>query len=63
MAGPAPVRSVGPGLEGARLALEFQMRALKLQSDTLKEVGNLALQLIRSAAIDPAVGRKLDLRV
>lgn len=63
MADIAAIGSVGPGLEGMRLAIEWQARTLKMQADTLEEMGDLALTLIRSATVDPPVGQNLDLQV
>ncbi len=63
MAGIASVGGVGPGLEGVQIAIELQAAALRTQIETVRDVGDLAVQLIQSAQLDPSVGRNLDIRV
>ena len=64
MAGISGIGSVGPGLQGVRLAAEFQAAGLRIQKQAIQLQGNLALQLIQSATVtDPHVATKLDVSV
>lgn len=57
------ITSVGPGLEGVRLAAEIQAATLSLVRDTISFEGQAALQLIASATVDPAVGQNINVQV
>jgi len=51
------------GLSEAQFQAEFQARVASLQKDAIEREGDLALKLIESASIDPAVGQQLDIRL
>ena len=55
------VTSVGPGLDGLRIATEIQSATAGLLKDALEAEGQAALKLIQSASIDPQVGGQLDI--
>jgi len=61
MAGISSIAALGAGLEGARLATEYEALAIQRQVDALNLQGDLALQLIESAVVaDAAVGANLN---
>ena len=51
------------GISGAQLQTEFQVRVAVLQKDAAELEGDLALKLIASASIDPAVGQQLSVQI
>jgi hypothetical protein len=60
----ASVSGIGPGIQGAQLANDYQAAVLRLQKDAVQLQGSLALQLIEAAATgDPAVGGNLNIAV
>ncbi len=50
-------------VSGSQFQAEFQARVASLQKDAAELEGELALKLIESASIDPAVGRQLDIHL
>ncbi len=62
MNGIASIRGLSAEPSAAPIGALLQVAALKQQQHVMKEMGQMAVQLIQSAAIiDPAVGRNLDL--
>ncbi len=53
----------GMGLSQAEFAAQYQITVMKKQLDLMQEMGDLALQLIRSASVDPDIGTQLNIRV
>jgi hypothetical protein len=52
----------GVGAPGISPGAQYAMKTIKMQVDMVREMGDHAVDLIRSASIlDPAVGNKLDL--
>lgn len=63
MAGVPSIGAINAALESERIAAEFSIRALRTQLDAIERIGAEAIQLIEAAAIDPEVGRHIDLQV
>lgn len=63
MAGVSGIGGVGVGIQGAQIAAQLQVASLARTQDAIELQGDLALQLIESAAVitDPAVARNLDI--
>ena len=50
-----------PVLLSTQFAIEFQARALRTQIETIEELGQFTLELIRSAALPSDPGARLDI--
>ena len=54
----------GMGVQGMPPGAQYVMQTMKMQVDTVREMGDQAVNLIRSSAIiDPAIGKNLDVSV
>lgn len=60
MAGLAPIQAIQTALTTQQIQVQLQGRALRMQLDAAEQVGELALQLISAASINPDVGQNLD---
>ena len=57
------ITALGTALSSARIEAQFAALALSAQLDTLQDLGQNAVKLIQAAALDPASGTVLDVRV
>ncbi len=58
-----PISSIAAqsqAMSAAQLQLEFATRVAGMQKEFIEDQGELALQLIQAANIDPMVGQNLD---
>ncbi len=56
------IASTSSVMSSRALSTQMQVAALKKQQNTMRELGDMAVQLIKQAGIaDPAVGKKLDI--
>ncbi|MCC6145870.1 MAG: hypothetical protein IT368_18840 [Candidatus Hydrogenedentes bacterium] len=63
MAGIAGVAGAVSGIQSLKFEAEYQARVLATQKDVMELQGNMALQLIQSAGVDPAVGGNINIQV
>ncbi|MFM1919829.1 MAG: hypothetical protein RLZZ303_1463 [Candidatus Hydrogenedentota bacterium] len=57
----AGIGAVGGITNGAQFVAEYGAKVARLQKDALEQQGDLALQLIQSASINPSQG--IDIRI
>lgn len=57
------VAALGAALSSARIEAQFTALTLAAQLNTVQDLGQNTVQLIQAAALDPASGTVLDVRV
>jgi hypothetical protein len=63
MAGIAGIGGAITGIQNLKFEAEYQARVLATQKDVMELQGKMALQLIQSSGIDPAVGGNLNIQI
>ena len=54
---------IGTALSAARIEAQFSALALTMQMESVQQLGQNAVHLIKAASLDPAVGQYIDIRV